>query len=94
MMDPESSMFVEVSYRRGLYLATETRLNMAKTNCLTLWCVECGKESELEFTLHEKRGRRAPPFCICDLDYADDIVLISDQIEQAKKLLHQVEVPR
>ena len=51
-----------------------------------------GKESELGFTLHERRGRRAPPVCICDLDFADDIVLISDQIEQAKKLLHQVEV--
>ena len=38
-----------------------------------------------------KRGRRYPPVCICDLDFADYIVLISNEIEQAKQLLHRVE---
>ena len=38
-----------------------------------------GKESELGFTLHEKRGRRSPEVCICDFDFADDIVLLSNQ---------------
>ena len=50
-----------------------------------------GKESELGFTLHERRSRRSAPTCICDLDFADDIVLISNEIDQAKELLHRVE---
>ena len=32
-----------------------------------------------------------PAISICDLDFADDIVLLSNEIEQARKLLHQVE---
>ena len=45
-----------------------------------------GRELELGLTLIERRGRRYPPVCICDLDFADDIVLISNEIEQAKQL--------
>ena len=51
-----------------------------------------GKESDLGFTLHERRGRRHPEICICDLDFADDIVLISNEIHQAQLLLCQVEL--
>ena len=39
-----------------------------------------GRELELGLTLIERRGRRYPPVCICDLDFADDIVLISNEI--------------
>ena len=51
-----------------------------------------GKETDLGFTLHERRGRRHPEICICDLDFADDIVLISNEIHQAQLLLCQVEL--
>ena len=51
-----------------------------------------GKESELGFTLHKRRGRRHPEISICDLDFADDIVLISNEIQQAQSLLCQVEL--
>ena len=50
-----------------------------------------GKEDELGFTLHKRRSSRTPPVSICDLDFADDIALLSNKIEQARKLLHQVE---
>ena len=40
-----------------------------------------GKETELGFTLHKRRGRRHPEICICDLDFTDDIVLISNEIQ-------------
>jgi len=50
-----------------------------------------GKELELGLTLIEKRGRRGQGVSICDLDFADDIVLLSNEIEQARKLLHNVE---
>ena len=50
-----------------------------------------GRELVLGLTLIERRGRRYPTVSICDLDFADDIVLISNEIEQTKKLLHRVE---
>ena len=51
-----------------------------------------GREVELGLTLTERRGRRHPAVSICDLDFADDIVLLSNVIEQAKIMLHSVEV--
>ena len=50
-----------------------------------------GREEELGFTLHPRRSRRAGATSICDLDFADDIVLLSNEIEQAKRLVHSVE---
>ena len=51
-----------------------------------------GREDDLGFTLRPKRSRRVGAQSISDLDFADDIVLLSNQIEQAKKLLHSVEL--
>ena len=50
-----------------------------------------GKEEELGFTITPKRSRRHPKEVITDLDFADDIALLSDEIEQAQKLLSSVE---
>ena len=43
------------------------------------------------FTLCKSRSRRHPAVVIADSNYADDIALLSDSIEQAELLLHQVE---
>ena len=43
------------------------------------------------FTLCKSRSRRHPTVVITDTDYAGDIALFSDSIEQAEPLLHQVE---
>ena len=43
------------------------------------------------FTLCKSRSRRHPAVVITDTDYTDDIALLSDSIEQAELLLHQVE---
>ena len=51
-----------------------------------------GKEDELGLTLHKRRSSRIPAVSICDLDFADDIALLSNEIEQARELLHQVEI--
>lgn len=51
-----------------------------------------GKETKLGFTLHERRGRGHPEICICNLDFSEDIVLISNGIHQAQLLLSQVEL--
>ena len=43
------------------------------------------------FMLCKSRNRRHPTVVISDTDYADDIALLSDSIEQAEIVLHQVE---
>ena len=48
-------------------------------------------EEELGFTLSPRKSKIIPAKSICDLDFADDIVLLSNQVEQAAKLLYTVE---
>ena len=49
-------------------------------------------EVELGFQLIRKQSRRKHAVAISDLSYADDIVLISEEIEQAQELLSRVEM--
>ena len=42
-----------------------------------------GKEEELGFTITPRRSRRHPKVVLADLDFADDIALLSDEIAQA-----------
>lgn len=50
-----------------------------------------GREEGLGFTLKPRRSSRHPAVMLTDLDYADDIALISRQVEQAQELLSRVE---
>ena len=50
-----------------------------------------GKEEELGFTITPRRSSRSPKQALSDLDFADDISLLSDEIKQAEELLHRVE---
>ena len=50
-----------------------------------------GKEEDLGFTITPRRSRRHPKEVLTDLDFADDIALLSDDIEQAQELLLRVE---
>jgi len=50
-----------------------------------------GKEEELGFTLEERRSRRVHPITITDLNFADDLVLLSNEIDQAQEILTRVE---
>ena len=43
-----------------------------------------GKENELGFTIKPRRSRRYPAVTITDLDFADDICLISNEMQQAQ----------
>ena len=49
------------------------------------------KTAELGLTLHQRKSSRYPAKAITDLDFADDIVLMSDTVEQASILLQRVE---
>ena len=44
------------------------------------------------FTLEKAKSRRHPALCVTDIDYADDIALLSDSVDKAEKLLHNVEM--
>ena len=46
-----------------------------------------GKEEELGFTIQPRKSRRHPKQVLTDLDFADDISLLSDEIDQAQTLL-------
>ncbi len=48
-------------------------------------------EEELGFTITPKRSRRVPAVVLTDLDFVDDICLLSNEVEQAQQLLRQVE---
>ena len=50
-----------------------------------------GKEEEFGFTITPQKSRRVRAKTITDLDFADDIALLSNLIEQAKQLLLAVE---
>ena len=50
-----------------------------------------GREQELGLTLTPRRSRRHPAVVLTDLDYADDISLLSNHVEQAQELLSRVE---
>ena len=43
------------------------------------------------FTITPRRSTRTPPKTITDLDFADDICLLSNEIQQAQELLTRVE---
>ena len=50
-----------------------------------------GREEELGFMLVPRRSHRVRPVMITDLDFADDIALISDTAKNARDLLLAVE---
>ena len=50
-----------------------------------------GKEEELGFQLKRRQSSRVGPEVITDLDFADDIALLSEQTTQAQEMLTRVE---
>ena len=56
-----------------------------------LRCAIDGKEEELGFTLAKRASRRVPAKTLTDLDFADDIALMSDTVQKACGLLIEVE---
>ena len=50
-----------------------------------------GREKELGFKLQRERSRRKPAVVVTDLDFADDLALLTEEIEQAQEVLHRLE---
>ena len=51
-----------------------------------------GREQGLGFTLTPRRSKRHPAVVLTDLDYADDISLLSNNVEQAQEFPNRVEL--
>ena len=50
-----------------------------------------GQERDLGFIITPRKSQRTPAVTLTDLDFADDICLLCNQIQQARKLLSRVE---
>ena len=50
-----------------------------------------GRAEEIGFQLVRRQSRRKGPVVVTDLDFADDIALLSELISQAQNLLNRVE---
>ena len=50
-----------------------------------------GNEEELGFHLNRRRSRRTPPTVVTDLDFADDIALLTEEIKQAQDMITKLE---
>lgn len=50
-----------------------------------------GDDERLGFTVESRKSRRVGPKTLTDVDFADDIALLSDGIREATELLHRVE---
>ena len=50
-----------------------------------------GYEEQLGFTISPRRSKRQSAVTLTDLDFADDIVLLSDKTEQAQSILSRVQ---
>ena len=50
-----------------------------------------GFKEELGLTLNKRQSRRVGVESLCDLDFADDIVLVSDAVNQNQELLLRAE---
>ena len=51
-----------------------------------------GGNEKLGFEIERRQSRRHPATVITDLDFADDIALLSEEIEQAQQLLERLEL--
>ena len=50
-----------------------------------------GREKDLGFHLEKIKSKRVGPEVITDFDFADDVALLSEEIQQAQELLSRVE---
>ena len=50
-----------------------------------------GREYKLYFQLRKRKSRRVPPITITDIDFADNIALVSEGIKESQEMLTRVE---
>ena len=50
-----------------------------------------GKEKDLGFQLQRQRSSRVPAVIVTDLGFADDLALLTEEMEQAQEVLYRLE---
>ena len=50
------------------------------------------REENIGFHFRKIQSRRVPPIIVIDMDFADDIALVSDDIKEAEEMLRRVEL--
>ena len=50
-----------------------------------------GRENNLGFQLRKRKSRRVPLITVIDMDFTDDIALVSEVIKEAQEMLTRVE---
>ena len=51
-----------------------------------------GREEKLGFQLKKSQSRKVPPIIVTEMDFADDIALVSEYIKEAEDMLRRVEL--
>ena len=51
-----------------------------------------GREDKLGFQLKKRQSRRVPSIIVTDMDFEDDIALVSDGINEEEEMLRRVEL--
>ena len=51
-----------------------------------------GREEKLGFQLRKRHSRRVSPIIVTDIDFADDIALVSDGIKEEEEVLRRIEL--
>ena len=51
-----------------------------------------GGEEKLAFQLRKRKSRRIPPILVTDMDFENDISLVSDGIKEAEDMLRRVDI--
>ena len=51
-----------------------------------------GREEKLGFQLRKRKSRMIPPIMVTDMEFADDISLVSDGIKEAEQMLRRVDL--
>ena len=49
------------------------------------------REDKLGFQLRKRKSRKVPPITFTDMDFTDDIALVSEGIKEAQEMLIRVE---
>ena len=53
-----------------------------------------GRDNVLGFTLSERKSRRYPAIQMTDVDYADDLAIVTDKMSEATILLQKIRQKR
>ena len=89
VIDPQMVRQSYSTFWLGCCKATHLLHTSSSLLLTTLFRALNGKEDELDFHLYKRKSRRIGPECITDPDFANDIALTSENLNQAQTMLER-----